>query len=70
MKKVCALVFMVFILAGCYQPERRDNLKEYDWAVEFCGGKDKVYSFNAFQALSSQVECTGGRYSIVPTFYK
>lgn len=70
MKKSCVLVLLSILLTGCYQPERRDNAKEYDWAIEFCGGKTQIYSFNAFEALSSDVDCKDGRSAIVPKFYK
>ncbi len=70
MKKVFMLALLSILLTGCYQPKKRDNAKEYDWAIEFCGGKTQVYSFNAFEALSSNVYCKDGRSAIVPNSYK
>lgn len=70
MKKICTLIFLTLLLTGCYRPEIRDNAKEYDWAIDFCGGKSQIYSFNAFEALASDVKCKDRRSAIVPKFYK
>ncbi|HDR2377145.1 TPA: hypothetical protein QCH88_004392 [Enterobacter asburiae] len=70
MKKVFILLLLSILLTGCYQPEKRDNAKEYDWAIEFCGGKTQIDNFRAFEALSSSVDCKDGRSAIVPNFYK
>uniref|UniRef100_A0AAU8GFK6 Rz-like spanin n=1 Tax=Salmonella phage vB_SEnST11_KE22 TaxID=3161173 RepID=A0AAU8GFK6_9CAUD len=70
MKKLCLLLALSFALTGCDIGQKRDNLKEYAWAIEFCGDKSQVYSFKAFEALSSYVDCKDGRSAIVPNFYK
>ncbi|QXL90458.1 hypothetical protein [Salmonella phage NINP13076] len=70
MKKLSLLLLIPLCLTGCDIGQKRDNQKEYAWAIEFCGDKSQVYSFNAFEALSSDVDCKDGRSAIVPKFYK
>ncbi len=63
---IFATVLVCLLLSGC-KPER-DHQKNFNWAVDFCGGKGKIASFSTTEStlLSDWAYCEDGRRVDIP----
>ncbi|QYC51583.1 hypothetical protein key_092 [Erwinia phage KEY] len=62
------ILVSVLLLTGCFgHKSAKDTQKEYDWAVEFCGGKkENIDSFYIYDSLPSKAYCKDGRKADIP----
>lgn len=63
------MVVVALLLSGCYDNKTKDQKEqraEFEWAVEFCDGKDNVRDFRIYDYVSSRVYCADRRWSDIP----
>lgn len=61
--------FLAGLLAGCdlhVDRQERDHSKTFAWAVEICGGKEKIDGYYIYSVISDKVRCADGRYFDIP----
>ncbi len=69
MNKFIIVISVALLVSGCYDNRMKDpeeQKAEFEWAVEFCGGKDKVRDFRIYDYVSSRVYCADRRWSDIP----
>ena len=66
MKKL--ILLSALLLTGCFgHKSSEDTQKEYEWAVNYCGGdKKQIDSFYLYDSLPSKVYCKDGRKADIP----
>lgn len=62
------IVFVLgFLLSGCDKViVNTDHQKTFDWAVNFCGGRGNIQSFDTYETRSDNVQCTNGQSIDIP----
>lgn len=65
--KLIALSVACFLLSACDKGREINEQQSYEWAINFCGSKDKMDSFLLSQGyLPDRVWCADGRRSDIP----
>lgn len=58
--------FLAGLLAGCDMRSERDHSKTFAWAVETCGGKEKIHGYYIYSVIPDNVRCVDGRNFDIP----
>lgn len=48
------------------KPHTLTETERYQWAVDFCGGREKVHSYRNYKYSNPDVLCTDARSSDIP----